>query len=279
MQSLNPAYVQISLNGSRNGWPFSEPSYASVWFACLFMGGLALYLFSQRWLVGLAFMCGGLIAVINSMGTSGLASGAMGSLVLLLSSVAVAIRKPKNRKPIGLRIALLSLIAGLSFGSYHFVQKSHPHYLPDIHAQILDQLKPRIEETIKSEGVRSRSNQEALQINQDTWGLGAGLGSNRASSYLLSALSTIGIPGLTLIVVLIVWQSVLLLRQTNIPASTIFVVSGTIGAAIGVNLGTHCFRLHVGSSCYRSERKTTPWHGVRALNLQSGRGSALPMAV
>src|SRR5690606_5961551 len=77
--SRNPSYVQaigwgVNLRGidfPRMAWPFSEPSYASVWFAAATCGGMVLLLFSRRpWLGGVCTLAGGL-ALVNSLGMSG----------------------------------------------------------------------------------------------------------------------------------------------------------------------------------------------------------------
>jgi hypothetical protein len=45
-QSLNPSYNH-GIGEGRMNFPFSEPSYASVWYSGLLLGGLAIHLFSR----------------------------------------------------------------------------------------------------------------------------------------------------------------------------------------------------------------------------------------
>ena len=48
---------------------------------------------------------------------------------------------------------------------------------------------------VTDRGVRARSNQQALSIARDSYGLGVGSGSNRASNYFLSLLTNTGLLG------------------------------------------------------------------------------------
>ena len=76
--SLNPSYVQTMGYGLgsiyRLNWPFSEPSYASVWFSGIYATGLGLYFFSKSTIVGIAVLLFGFLGVSNSLGGSGIAS-------------------------------------------------------------------------------------------------------------------------------------------------------------------------------------------------------------
>jgi hypothetical protein len=48
-------------------------------------------------------------------------------------------------------------------------------------------------------------NAQAIQIFRDTYGLGAGIGSTRVSNYVLVLLSNLGVIGLVLFVILMIW--------------------------------------------------------------------------
>jgi hypothetical protein len=81
-----------------------------------------------------------------------------------------------------------------------------------------DQLREVIQKTVfeKDESAsyeeRSQADSYSMQVARQTWGLGAGLGSNRASSFLPSVLSTLGIGGAAILALLIA----LLVRSNGI---------------------------------------------------------------
>ena len=87
------------------------------------------------------------------------------------------------------------------------------------------------------DGVRELSNKRALVIVQETYGLGVGMGSNRASSFFASLVSNTGVLGAALFFAMLVS---LLWRYVKAPALTdmqIFVAVALPTATLAMGLG------------------------------------------
>jgi hypothetical protein len=87
------------------------------------------------------------------------------------------------------------------------------------------------------DGARELSNKRALEIVQETYGLGVGMGSNRASSFFASLVSNTGVLGAALFCAMLVS---LLWRYVRAPALTdmqIFVAVALPTATLAMGLG------------------------------------------
>lgn len=236
--SLNPSYrsgIQYFGTFLRLNWPFSEPSYASVWYSGFLVGGVALCLFARHIGVSFLFIVGGLIGLLNTMGASGLGGSAIGILVVFATALIFISRQTVNRTPIIKRIRTLAVLLGLLILGYQIVREYQPR-LPDMLQLGSNIFHDRIS---RISGVRHSSNMTALTIARETWGLGVGLGSNRASSYVLSMLSSIGVPGVLLFSFLLSRQSLLMaLNKGRSPDMVgIFILGGLAGVFPGMVLG------------------------------------------
>lgn len=196
----NPSYVQMWSTpfGSfeRVSFPFVEPSFASAWFAAMAGGMMTWYFFGKRWwwLGGLgALICA--LALLNTLGYTGLLAFAAFVLALSIWVVFIALRRVALRRKLFVRltiavavtvVAIITTISWLENSPYRTSVVTAGAMLHNKLAQIADS------------GVRANSNRQALVIARDSYGLGVGSGSNRASNYFLSLITNTGVAGLSL---------------------------------------------------------------------------------
>ena len=217
---------------NRVGLPFSEPSYASAYMAAMTLGGLGVALMGRHWWLGLtaAFICG--LGLINTLGSTGLASAVSASCVLTLWVILRSLKGSENLSR-RLRAAMLCciLLVANTWG-YKVLQASpnRPHVEAMVKGLIIDKVK-------LNDGVREKINQRALEILIETKGLGVGLGSHRASSFFASLLANTGILGFILFMAML---GSLLWRYWKAPALTdmqIFVAAALPTATLAMGLG------------------------------------------
>lgn len=206
----NPGYIQYDtarIAGIlRVAAPMSEASYASTFLAATLAGLAAVLAFGQQRIVLrlVALFFGMLIAslaLINTLGTTGWVAGAVscGAIGVWLVISSIGSPSPSSRFLRSRALVFLGAasIAGMTFG---WIWKASP-VAPQV-GNVVDVLVLK-----KLDGgsarVRNRSNEHALQIVKDTRGLGVGLGSNRASSFLASLISNTGVIGAFLFVAML----------------------------------------------------------------------------
>jgi hypothetical protein len=83
---------------------------------------------------------------------------------------------------------------------------------------------------------RQKSNEVAMQIVADTYGLGVGLGSHRASSYVASLASNTGLVGAILFAAMLAALLRPYVRAANPADGEIFVAAALVGATLAVSL-------------------------------------------
>ena len=237
--SLNPSYVQVTGGGlsiRRLPWPFSESSYASVWFAAVYGGGLSVLLLTRRWLLGGLCVAAGIVGMLNALGTAGLASAGMISVILALMAVkkhrdtisrdgSMHHALPWKQLVLSIAIVLVAALLALELSG-----------LGSPLAIWQKLILPRLLGEGASGLHRATSNWHALELVVQTYGLGTGLGSNRASSYALSMLSNLGVILTLEFVGLIGYQVWLLLVRTQHAALSLFLVFGGLTSFIGICL-------------------------------------------
>lgn len=199
----NPGYAQLHYHmvaGFRRiVAPFSEASYATTFLAAVWAGLLAVCLFGRcrPWhLLALALVG---IGLVNPMGSTGwVAAGVMAVALLFIATVLALSRRHATDRPTlrrrvmsGWATVLFVCLAGLWAWT---ASPAGPKIQTVVDTVLLNKLASG------SAKVRHRSNERAVQIVKDTWGMGAGLGSNRASSFMASLISNTGVPGLLLFV-------------------------------------------------------------------------------
>lgn len=233
----NPGYHQrplapagLALN--RIGLPFSEPSYASAYMSAMLLGTLAMALLGRRWWwwAPAAFFCAA--GLVNTLGSTGLAA-AGAALVGLFFWVVLAALRPSAAWSRRWRAAVLcTLLLVASVWGFRAYEGSavQPH---------IDTMVQRliVHKATSENGVREKSNERAVEIVQETRGLGVGMGSHRASSYLASMLANTGVVGCALFVGMLL---TLLWRYWKAPAlsdAQIFVAAALPTATLAMGLG------------------------------------------
>lgn len=188
----NLGYEQAGIVGQHNlariGLPFTEPSYASAFFAAGTVGCLAVALFGKRFILGSALTIASGTALVNSMGTTGWAAAAVGTSGL----IALRFASMKDKQIFCSRA--LAFLCGmiLIVACFFWLWKVSP-FAAEV-SLTLDQL---IFEklSLSSSQARHETNMHSLSLLVQSWGLGVGIGSNRPSSFLASLLSNTGLAG------------------------------------------------------------------------------------
>jgi len=190
----NSVFTEIYQSGIRREFaPFSEPSYAGAYLAGPLVGAMAVATFGQRAVHALAGCVALGLAVVGTMSGAGIAAVVLSALCLLaLLTVDAAKTRAASTAPRRARIAwaACAMLALASLVAIRFAPSSQFVVAAD------SVLFSKSES--ESAARRTRSNQHALAVLRATHGLGAGLGSNRASSWFASLASNTGLPGLLL---------------------------------------------------------------------------------
>lgn len=241
----NPGYAQGQFSRAagvvrRIALPFSEPSYASAFFASIAIGLAAMAAFGKRSAGAALALLVAAIALLNTFGSTGLAASALGLSAIVLALLVAGLRRsPRSRQ---LRLRAATALAAMSLGAgaltlllYSPKYEKNTHYVVD--TLILSKVDSSQMHPRAGARLRERSNLHAVQLAQSTFGLGAGLGSNRASSYLASLLSNTGLPGLALY--LAAWIALLrdYIRIRRLSDIQWFALGAAAGALIAATLG------------------------------------------
>jgi hypothetical protein len=232
----NAGYELASVAGKwfwfRVGVPFSEPSYASAYLAATTLGLWAVVFFGKAWWWAWAAALLSTLGLLNTLGATGLASAGLAFVALLIWAIANAFRR-STVKSIRWRAAIMCfLLTVASIGGYKAYSNSS--IKPKIDGMFSEIILTRVKE---KDGVRQLSNKRALEIVQETYGLGVGMGSNRASSFFASLVSNTGVLGAALFCAMLVS---LLWRYVRAPALTdmqIFVAVALPTATLAMGLG------------------------------------------
>lgn len=230
-QGYSQAPVDIEYSWVRIGLPFSEPSYASTYLAATSIGLWAVALSGRSWWAWLAAPFSTL-GLLNSSGSTGLAASGIAMTCLYFWALANALR-PSTKLALRLRVGMLSILtlAVISIGFFLYDQSP---YKAKVNAHI-DQV---IVSKIKLQGgSRELSNRRALEIVQETYGLGVGMGSNRASSFMASLVSNTGVLGALLfcgMLASLLWRYIKAPKLTDMQ---IFVATALPTATLAMSLG------------------------------------------
>jgi hypothetical protein len=216
----------------RIGLPFTEPSYTSAYLAATTVGLWAVVLMGRGWWWAWLAAVLSTLGLLNSLGSTGLAATAVAMAALCLWVLGNALR-PSTGFGLRLRAALLGvlLLLASTWGVQMYTQSA---------------IKPKLDGLVDSlivskvqiqDGVRELSNKRALEIVKETYGLGVGMGSNRASSFFASLVSNTGVLGAALFCAMLLS---LLWRYVRAPALTdmqIFVAVALPTATLAMGLG------------------------------------------
>lgn len=233
----NMGYSQAPVAGllglwNRIGLPFTEPSYASAYLAATSFGLWAVTFLGRGWWWAWLAAALSSAGLLNSLGATGLAAAGGASVVFVLWVLFKALL-PSTNLSLRLRAAVMCFLLLLtSTWGYNAYQDSA--------------LKPKVNEMFigliigkakLKDGVRELSNKRALEIVKETYGLGVGLGSNRASSFFASLVSNTGVLGALFFIGMLV---TLLWRYSKAPQLTdmqIFVAASLPTATLAMGLG------------------------------------------
>jgi hypothetical protein len=233
----NPGYSQTPVHPitptlTRIGLPFSEPSYASAYMTAMTIGLLAVALFGRRWWWALpsALLC--YLGLLNTMGSTGLVTAVLATTVLIIAAVINSFRKNSTYSQKIRAIFLVSVLTFTSILGWQSYESASWRYSLNSFVQI-----HIVSKAIQTDGTRETNNRRAFEIVKETYGLGVGLGSNRASSFLASLLSNTGVLGFGLFMAML---GSLLFRYWKSPTlsdSQIFVAIALPTATFAMALG------------------------------------------
>lgn len=157
--------------------PFTEPSYLSTYCAAIASGGLFVAVFGKRRWIALAGAALATAALANSLGATGMTAWMIVGVVVIAVKWVMPPMLECRATP--MRAFAAVVLAAL-------VVSSLPIFASE---------STVAEFASESVGNRLRSNQAALSVLADTYFVGAGIGSNRASGYAFSLLSAVGLLG------------------------------------------------------------------------------------
>lgn len=173
--------------------PFSEPSYGSAFMASIYSGLMAVFLFSRHGR-GVVFIVLVLFALglLNTTGSTGWVAGVAATLVLAIGFTWKKLRNIKQSARTQRLVLRPFLIATLlvSAAIAGLWQSPFLRAAPAIGNVFIFNKAA----TLKNDG-RFLSDMRGITLMQQTLGLGAGMGSNRTSSFLTSLLSNTGLAG------------------------------------------------------------------------------------
>lgn len=233
----NPGYsqaplVEVGFVLNRIGVPFSEPSYASAFLASMGIGAMGVALLGRRWWLGggCALVCG--LGLVNTLGSTGLAAAGV-ALVVLSLWVFVAALQGSACLSRRLRAAFLcSLFLLASTWGYRVYEASDVR--PDVDAMVQGLI---VDKAKTKDGLREKINQRAMEILQETNGLGVGMGSHRASSFFASLLANTGVLGFGLFMTMLVSLLWRYWRAPHLSDMQIFVATALPTATLAMGLG------------------------------------------
>jgi hypothetical protein len=233
----NPGYSQVPLHPmgfalNRVGLPFSEPSYASAFMAAMCLGSMGLALLGRRWWLGVgsALIFG--LGLVNTLGSTGLAAAGVAFAVLTLWVVVGAFRASTN---LSRRLRVASLCGLFLFAStWGFRVYEESAVRPHVEAMIQGLI---VEKVNSKDGLREKTNQRALEILQETYGLGVGMGSHRASSFFASLLANTGVLGFGLFMAMLACLLWRYWRAPHLSDMQIFIATALPTATLAMGIG------------------------------------------
>ena len=233
----NPSYAQNYLSWAgavpRVSWPLVEASYGSSWYAAAFGGFAALFLagmYRNRALLGVLLS---LFALGNSVGATGALAVLIYSALAALAALLVVWREPRWRSVLAYRLVLASVVGACLLMAGHLVAR---------HYQLLDEAGSAVQAVVErwNSGLlgsaRTQADAHALSLLGQSFGLGVGMGSNRASSFLSTLLGNVGVPGFLLFCAAFAYQLRALARRAlkSLDAPAMFFLGGSLSVLISM---------------------------------------------
>ena len=201
--------------------PFTESSYTSAFLSAVTVASLAVVAFGKHRIVAAlaTIICG--LALVNTTGLTGMAASGFGIAAVLVWVTFRSWKVPSLRK-----VAAL-LWTGCALVAYLLHQK-----VPFLTTLLIDRLTLE-----RPQMVRLAADQQALRVFSDTYGVGVGLGSNRAASFMTSLFSNTGILGGLLFVAMLgalLWGYA---RHKNLTDIQLFIAVGLAAAMLAMSIG------------------------------------------
>jgi len=213
--------------------PFSEPSYTSSYLATTTLGFMAVVAFGQRtrW----ALVLGGVSALglFNTLGSTGWAAAGWAALAMVFWMGARASVLDENHHIRPREASIWLVLTAVLVVTLWTAQSTR--YSQDIDKTLNELLLNKAQPGNQEE--RALTNVRALEIVQETHGLGVGMGSNRASSFYASLLSNTGVPGAMLFAAMLgtlLWRY---FRSQRLTDTQLFVGVALFTATIAMGQG------------------------------------------
>lgn len=233
----NPSYAQnyMSWAGAvpRVSWPLVDAAYASSWFAAAFGGFVALFLAGMRTNLALLGVLLSLFALGNTLGEAGALAVVVYSLLAAGVALVVVWRVPGWRSALLYRLVLASVVAACLLLAMHLVAR---HYqFADAVGSALAGVLERWNSSLLGPS-RTEADAHALWLLGQSFGLGVGMGSNRASSFLTTLLSNTGVLGFLLFFAAFAYQLRALARRAlaEADAPSMFFLGGSVSVLISM---------------------------------------------
>jgi hypothetical protein len=234
----NPGYAllggQLSMRDIlRVASPFSEPSYTSAFLATTTLGLMAVAAFGQRtrWALGLGVLSA--LGLFNTLSSTGWSAAGLAALAMVFWMGARASVLDEDNH-IRAREAWIWLVLSAVLVATLWAAQS-TRYSQDIDKTLNELLLNKSQPGNHEE--REKTNVRALEIVQETQGLGVGMGSHRASSFMASLVSNTGVLGALLFCSML---GSLLWRYFKTPMLT------DIQLFVGVSLATATLAMSLG---------------------------------
>lgn len=184
----------ISYTGqiARVSWPFTDASYGSAWYAAMLGGNLVVFFVGKRRQLALFGMIISTFALLNGLGATGIAAIGVFALLGAMLWILFYINQPSLRWALGYQFVLATLVVACCVLAVCVVLR-HNGVLPNAQASIANFFAGK-NPTFWGD-IQPQTNLHGLTLLRDSFGLGVGLGSNRASSYFVSLFSNSGLLG------------------------------------------------------------------------------------
>lgn len=216
----------------RIGLPFTEPSYASAYLAATSIGLWTLALLGRGWRWAWIVAIASTVGLLNTLGATGLAATG-GAAVILVFWVFINAWRSGTGFSVRFRAAVmfLVLVIGSTWGYKAYLESSYKDKVDEVVSGLI------VTKAKLNDGSRELSNKRAMEIVKETYGLGVGLGSNRASSFFASLVSNTGVLGALLfsgMLLTLLWRY---FKAPQLSDMQIFVAASLPTATLAMGLG------------------------------------------
>lgn len=236
--SSNPSYAQHGIADGglvkRIGIPFSEPSYNSAFIAAFATSSLSLVLWGKRIKLGFLLLLISIFLTINAMGVTGIIATVIIYPVMIFIYFFRLIYLKDFRENLPQRLFLLISVFAF-IGAFLYFSDS---YYSEIAKKLFYQPIEKISwQYLDSKWTRLKIDLNSLTLIIDTYGLGVGLGSLRASSFLVTLLVSTGVLGLLLWILFLFTLIIKYIDANTLTDGQLIAVFGLIGCSSSMFIG------------------------------------------